>query len=92
MTWQAPTRLRMADANAALDAGRAAISAGESRIDLAAATDVDSSAVALLLAWRRSAASAGRPLSLDNAGLALVELVRLYGVEDLVDLRDAATP
>ena len=84
MTWRAPARLRMADASAALDAGRAAIAAGETRIDLSAATDVDSSAVALLLAWQRAA---GRhSLAFEGASPALAELARLYGVGELVGL------
>ncbi|WP_085318093.1 STAS domain-containing protein [Derxia lacustris] len=89
MAWRAPVRLRMAEASAALDAGRAAIAAGETRIDLSAATDVDSSAVALLLAWRRSAGA--RALAFEGASPALAELAKLYGVDELIGLVPATS-
>lgn len=53
-------------------------------IDFAGVDAVDSSAVALLLEWRRQAAGLGRTLEFVNLPENLVALARLYGVEDLI--------
>ena len=53
-------------------------------IDFAAVDAVDSSAVALLLEWRRQAAKLGRTLEFVNLPENLLALARLYGVEDLI--------
>jgi phospholipid transport system transporter-binding protein len=53
-------------------------------IDFAGVDAVDSSAVALLLEWRRQAARLGRTLEFVNLPENLVALTRLYGVEDLI--------
>lgn len=51
-------------------------------IDLAAVSDVDSTAIALILAWRREAGA--QPLQLLNAPASLLSLIRLYGLDDLL--------
>jgi hypothetical protein len=48
-------------AAALLEAGRAAIRGGDVAFDLAAVKQVDSAAVALLLAWQREAQAANAP-------------------------------
>jgi phospholipid transport system transporter-binding protein len=53
-------------------------------IDFADITAVDSSAVALLLEWRRQAESRSKTLEFVNLPPNLLELARLYGVEDLI--------
>ncbi|MGZ5032517.1 MAG: STAS domain-containing protein [Usitatibacter sp.] len=53
-------------------------------IDFAAITGVDSSAVALLLEWRRQAQRRGKSLEFVNLPANLLALARLYGVEDLI--------
>ena len=53
-------------------------------IDFAGVDAVDSSAVALLLEWRRQAARLNGALEFVNLPENLVALARLYGVEDLV--------
>ncbi len=57
------------------------LAAGVRRIDFSAATEVDSSAVALALEWRRQARDG---LVLENLPAAMQNLARLYGVSDLL--------
>ncbi len=52
--------------------------------DFAAITDVDSSAVALLLEWRREAARRGKGLFFVNLPANLLSLAELYGVTGLI--------
>ena len=53
-------------------------------IDFAGITGVDSSAVALLLEWRRQAALRGRRLEFANLPPNLLALAQLYGVAELI--------
>jgi phospholipid transport system transporter-binding protein len=53
-------------------------------IDFADVGAVDSSAVALLLEWRRLAASLGKRLAYVNLPANLLALAHLYGVADLI--------
>ena len=53
-------------------------------IDFSAITDVDSSAVALLLEWRREAARRGKGLFFVNLPANLLALAELYGVTELI--------
>ena len=53
-------------------------------IDFAGVSGIDSSAVALLLEWRRQAAKRGKRLEFVNLPANLLALARLYGVEDLI--------
>ena len=53
-------------------------------IDFAAITDVDSSAVALLLEWRREATRRGKGLYFVNLPANLLALAELYGVTGLI--------
>ncbi|MGN6389984.1 MAG: STAS domain-containing protein [Burkholderiaceae bacterium] len=88
--YQPPTRLTFAEARAAFRAGLDAIAAGQTEIDLGGVTTIDSSAVALLLAWRRAASAAGKPLRLLHLPAGLLSLAALYGVTAL--LADADAP
>jgi phospholipid transport system transporter-binding protein len=54
------------------------------RIDFANVTAVDSSAVALLLEWRRMAVARGKTLLFENLPPNLLALARLYGVAELI--------
>jgi phospholipid transport system transporter-binding protein len=54
-------------------------------IDFAKITTVDSSAVALLLEWRRQAAARAKTLEFANLPANLMALARLYGVAELID-------
>jgi phospholipid transport system transporter-binding protein len=53
-------------------------------IDFSAITGVDSSAVALLLEWRRQAAERGKRLEYVNLPANLLALAELYGVAELI--------
>jgi phospholipid transport system transporter-binding protein len=54
-------------------------------IDLAGVTEVDSSAVSLLLEWRRAALREKRELEFVNLPDNLKSLAQLYGVTELLD-------
>jgi phospholipid transport system transporter-binding protein len=58
-------------------------------IDFAAITGVDSSAVALLLDWRRMAAKRGKTLVFVNLPANLNALAELYGVTELIQPHQA---
>ena len=76
--------LNVQTAKAVLGQGIAAIKAGQSVIDLGAVKVADSSAVAVLLAWKRAARAAGSALSYVNVPAGLQSLAALYGVDDFL--------
>jgi phospholipid transport system transporter-binding protein len=53
-------------------------------VDLSGVTEVDSSAVSLLLEWRRTARAAARRVEFVNIPPNLQSLADLYGVADLL--------
>ena len=75
------TALTVQNAKAALDQGLAAIKAGQSVFDLGTVQVADSSAVAVLLEWKRAARKAGAALSYVNLPASLQSLAALYGVD-----------
>jgi phospholipid transport system transporter-binding protein len=80
-----PTQtLTVDNADVALQAGLRAIEAGQTEIDLAQLTAVDSAGVATLLAWRRAAQAKQRSLQFLNLPANLRSLGELYGVSDLL--------
>jgi phospholipid transport system transporter-binding protein len=83
-TFQLPDRLGFANAKAALAEGLSAIAAGQREFDLSRVTAVDSSAVALVLAWKRAARARGVELEVVNAPDSLRSLAQLYGVARLL--------
>ncbi|WP_374244207.1 lipid asymmetry maintenance protein MlaB [Zoogloea sp.] len=68
------------------EAGRGLVAAADRVVDLSAVTQVDSSALALLLSWTRVARGAGRQLSIAGAPAALVSLASLYDVDTILPL------
>jgi phospholipid transport system transporter-binding protein len=74
----------LANVGALLEEGRRHLAGGAGTVDLAGVTELDSSALALLLAWLREARAAGRSLVFANLPAALKTIARLYGVEDLL--------
>ena len=72
------------NAETALHAGLRAIASGQTEIDLAQLTAVDSAAVATLLAWKRAAAERGTVLNFSHMPPNLRSLAELYGVSDLL--------
>jgi phospholipid transport system transporter-binding protein len=67
-----------------LEEGRRHLADGAATVDLAEVNEVDSSALALLLAWLREAKAAGRSLTFANLPESLQTIARLYGVQDLL--------
>lgn len=61
-------------------------------IDASALTQFDSSALAVLLECGRLAAGVGRRLELRHAPPKLHQLARLYGLDSLLGVGDAAAP
>lgn len=57
---------------------------GVSTVDVGEVSELDSSLLALLLAWLREAKSAGRELVFANLPEALRTIAHLYGVEELL--------
>ena len=72
------------NATALLEAGLAAIRGGDATIDLGSVRQVDSAAVALLLAWQREAQARGGRVSFVNPPAGLTSLASLYGVDQLL--------
>jgi phospholipid transport system transporter-binding protein len=67
-----------------LDEGRRHIEEGVRAVDLGEVTEMDSSLVALLLAWMRDARLRGRDLAFANMPESLRTIARLYGVDGLL--------
>lgn len=78
------TDLTYRTAAAELAAGAAKIAAGARRVDLAKLEHFDSSALAVLLDWKRVAASAGGALAIEQAPPGLKSLAHAYGVDSLL--------
>ena len=76
--------LTLAHVAAALNEGNQAIGEGVSSIDLAEVGELDSSALALLLAWLREAKRRDRDLVFTNLPHGLTTIARLYGVAELL--------
>jgi phospholipid transport system transporter-binding protein len=76
--------LNVQTAKAVLGQGIAAIKAGTTVFDLGAVKVADSSAVAVLLAWKRAARKAGTALTYVNVPAGLQSLAALYGVDDFL--------
>jgi phospholipid transport system transporter-binding protein len=66
------------------DAADPHLAAGASVADFGGVTEVDSSAVALVLEWRRRAERRKQALRLANVPAALQNLAKLYGVLELL--------
>lgn len=69
---------------ALLALGNGLFTAPRVAIDLAGVTEVDSTAVSLLLEWRREADRNGRAISFANLPGNLQSLAKLYGVTELL--------
>jgi phospholipid transport system transporter-binding protein len=76
--------LTFQNAQAALEQGCAALTAGETVFDLGGVRAADSSALALMLAWQRRAQAQGRKLTFVNVPANVDALASLYGVDGLI--------
>ena len=76
--------LTLANVAQVLEEGRRHLAEGAATVDLAGVSELDSSAIALLLAWMREAKAAGRAIAFANLPESLQTIARLYGVQDLL--------
>jgi phospholipid transport system transporter-binding protein len=75
----------------ALPQGNGAIGEGARTVDLGGVTELDSSALALLLAWLREAKRRNAELAFSNLPQGLTTIARLYGVAELLPATAAST-
>ena len=76
----------LANVAAVLEEGRRHLEEGVRTVDLAEVTEMDSSLLALMLAWLREAKSRRRELAFANPPESLRTIARLYGVNDLLPI------
>lgn len=67
-----------------LENGHAHCAANDVTLDFSGATELDSSALALILEYRRAAEATGKRISISNFPASLKTLADLYGVTDLI--------
>ena len=78
--------LNFSNAREVLKEGLEAIARGEHECDLGNLVQIDSTSVAVLLAWQRAALENRSPLRFVRTPESLVSLAKLYGVNDLLAL------
>ena len=78
--------LVMANASGLLQAGRSALQPGEQVFDFSAVTEADSSALAVMLGWLRSAALSRSTVKFAHIPAGVRSLAELYGVTELLPL------
>jgi phospholipid transport system transporter-binding protein len=76
--------ITIANATAVLAESARLFTGARTTVDLAAVTEVDSTAVSLLLEWRRAAARANRHIDFVNLPESVRSLADLYGVAHLL--------
>ena len=74
----------LGNVGAVLEEGNRALTAPSVTVDLAGVTEVDSTAVSLLLEWRRAAFRDKRVIEYVNYPANLKSLIELYGVSELL--------
>ena len=74
----------LATINAVLAEGARLLTAPALTVDLGGVTDVDSTAVSLLLEWQRAAQRDKRAIHFTNHPANLKSLIQLYGVTELL--------
>ncbi|WP_374337178.1 lipid asymmetry maintenance protein MlaB [Methyloversatilis sp.] len=83
--------MRLPEAIALREAGLRLLKSAKA-IDLSAVGDVDSSAIAVLLAWERASGGGGSPLPVIGAPAGLSSLARLYEVSSYCGLEPDEAP
>ena len=76
--------LTIAGITALCTAGKQQLGDGDLVVDLAAVTEVDSSALSLLFEWRRAARQKNLHVTFRNLPESLKSLAALYGVPELI--------
>ena len=78
--------LTMSYARSLLEAGRAAMQPGVQVFDFSGVTEADSSAIAVMLGWLRSASISRSTVKFAQIPTGVRSLAELYGVSDLLPL------
>jgi phospholipid transport system transporter-binding protein len=84
--------LTHASAKAALAAGVVSIEAGATGVDCTPLAEFDSSALAVLLAWRRAAHTRGIAFEIANLPVGLASLAQVYGIDALLTVQRQHSP
>ena len=82
----------LANVAGVLEEGRRHLEEGVRAVDLSEVTDIDSSLLAVLLAWLRDARTRNHDLTFNNLPEALQTIARLYGVDSLLPAGGPAAP
>jgi phospholipid transport system transporter-binding protein len=78
--------MTMETAAVLLTAGSTELAACEPRFDLSRVANIDSSCLAVLFGWQRTAQAQGKVLTLVNLPTSLISLAEVYGVTELLPL------
>jgi phospholipid transport system transporter-binding protein len=84
--------LSLRNAVTVTQAGLQAIHAGSDQIDMSTLQTIDSSAVAVMLAWQRQAQSLNRSLEFTGVPASLISLISLYGLNDFFQVIGVTSP
>ena len=76
--------ITMAGAAALLAEGEAVLASADPVFDLAGVTELDSSSLAVIFSWVRTARAKGKSVRLLNPPQNLLSLAEVYGVADLL--------
>ncbi len=78
--------MTLTSATALLNEGNALVAGGLNVIDLAAVTDIDSSALSVVFGWLRAARIAGKSISIIHPPKDFISLAEVYGVTEYLPL------
>lgn len=84
--------MSLANAAQLAELGIAAIQAGDASFDLSSVRTCDSSALVVLLAWQRTALTAGRALEVSGAPADMLSLATVYGVNSILPISGPVSP
>jgi phospholipid transport system transporter-binding protein len=85
--YQAPAQLTQQHCGQLLGALDQYLQQGDTCVDFQGVNVLDSSAVALLLEWRRRAQSQRRQLSLIHLPRTLTQLIEVYAVQEILQIK-----
>ena len=83
--WQLSGDVVIGTAKAILTASQGFAIASDTKVDFAHAADIDTTALSLILEWKRRAKKENKPLKFVNLPANLTTLTQLYGVAELIN-------
>ena len=83
--WQLSGDVVVGSAKAILTASQGFSITSETKVDFAQVTDIDTTALSLILEWKRRAQTENKTLSFVNLPANLNSLAALYGVNELIN-------